>query len=73
MEFSAVITNINSHVDMAVLTNQILMAVDKTTHFEMQIAKGAWVTIVSKNGVTVFFKRSLTITSEDTKNLADYL
>lgn len=73
MVFTAVIDAINTHVDTAILDNQVLTAVDHTTHFEMQIAKGAVVNIIGKNGVTKFFELAITIDTNSTKNLADYL
>ena len=73
MVLSAVISQLNEEVDTAVLTNQILTGVDKTTHFEMQIAKGAVVTITGWNGTTKFLEKTITITSDDTRNLVAYL
>jgi hypothetical protein len=73
MVFWAVASRLNTVVDTAVLSNQILQAEDKTTHFEMQIAKGAVVTITGQNGSSTFFKEEITIDTNDTKNLVDYL
>jgi hypothetical protein len=73
MVFTAVIMQLNTVVDTAVLSNQILAAEDHTTHFEMQLAKGAVVMITGKNGNSNFFKKEITIDTDDTKNLTAYL
>jgi len=73
MVFTAVISRINEEVDTAVLTSQITTATDMTTHFEMQLAKGAVVTVMGKYGDKTFFKKDFTVDTNDVKNLVDYI
>jgi hypothetical protein len=63
----------NSSVDTAVLTDEVTVAEDKTTHFEMQIAKGATVRITAKVRTTKFIDKEITISQSDTAYLANYL
>jgi hypothetical protein len=72
MSLWAIANRLNTIVDTAVISNQILLAEDKGTYFEMQIAKGAVVTITGQNGDSIFYKKEITIDTNDTKNLSDY-
>lgn len=72
-KISAKIQEYNSSVDTAILTSQILVAEDKTTHFEMQIAKGARVRLTGKFRTEIFLTKDLTISQSDNANLTDYL
>jgi len=73
MVFTAVISAVNTCVDGAILTNQILKAIDKGDHFEMQIAKGAKVKITGKNKAANFFEKEITVTDANSRGLAEYL
>lgn len=76
MSTTAVITarikRLNTIIDTAVITSQQLLAVDHTTHWEMQIVKGADVEIVGKEGTSKFYNKEITITDDDSRNLSDY-
>jgi hypothetical protein len=73
MKFKAAVSSMNEHVDGSILSSQILIAEDKGDHMEMEIIKGAAVTITGYNSMTKFFEKTITITDEDTANLVDYL
>jgi hypothetical protein len=72
MQFTAKINGYNRTVDTAVLTNQILEAVDMGTYFKMEIAQGAIVDILGKNGISIFYRNTITITEDSTRYLSDY-
>ena len=73
MVITAVISTINQKIDAAVLTNQITTATDEGDHFEMQLAKGAVVTVTAYNGMVKFIDKTVTITSDNTRNWTAYL
>jgi len=70
---TAKVKSYNTDIDTAIITSQVLTAVNLSTHFEMQLAKGATVTIKGKQGANIFINKDIMVTDDDTANLTDYL
>jgi hypothetical protein len=70
---TATVDGLNNFTGDALITREPIRAVNRTTHFEMSVGKGLIVNISGKSSSGEFYYKKITVTSDNTRSLKDYV